>query len=112
MSPIPFALSRVACMERSETNRVSVADQGASILRQRILKNGGLFRRAQLQGVPTATSLGVSRTTVREANCILDRSQPQRSGKIDSGTQAAFEKAPMTGKVRKLEDRSQKGDLA
>jgi DNA-binding FadR family transcriptional regulator len=73
-------------MERSETNRVSVADQGAPILRRRIL-NGELFPGTQLPEVPMATSLGVSRNTLHEANCILDRSQPQRSGKIDSRNQ-------------------------
>jgi len=54
----------------SEITRVSVADQVAAILRQRIL-NGELAPGTQLQEVPTAASLGVSRNTMREATRIL-----------------------------------------
>jgi DNA-binding GntR family transcriptional regulator len=57
-------------MDVAEINRVSVADQVASILRQRIL-NGELPPGAPLQEVPTAVSLGVSRNTMREATRIL-----------------------------------------
>jgi DNA-binding GntR family transcriptional regulator len=54
----------------AEINRVSIADQVASILRQRIL-NGELTPGTPLQEVPTAASLGVSRNTMREATRIL-----------------------------------------
>jgi DNA-binding GntR family transcriptional regulator len=57
-------------MERSQIYRVSVADQVASILRQRIL-NGELRPGTPLQEVPLAASLGVSRNTMREATRIL-----------------------------------------
>src|ERR1700732_81163 len=57
-------------MERSQIHRVSVADQVASILRQRIL-DGELRPGTPLQEVPLAASLGVSRNTMREANRIL-----------------------------------------
>jgi DNA-binding GntR family transcriptional regulator len=57
-------------MERSQIHRVSVADQVASILRQRIL-NGELRPGTSLQEVPLASSLGVSRNTMREATRIL-----------------------------------------
>ena len=57
-------------MERSQIHRVSVADQVASILRQRIL-NGELRPGTPLQEVPLAVSLGVSRNTMREATRIL-----------------------------------------
>src|SRR5207245_7630675 len=57
-------------MERSQIHRVSVADQVASILRQRILK-GELRPGMPLQEVPLAASLGVSRNTMREAKSIL-----------------------------------------
>ncbi len=57
-------------MELAEINRTSVADQVASILRQRIL-DGELPPGTALQEVPMATSLGVSRNTVREATRIL-----------------------------------------
>jgi DNA-binding GntR family transcriptional regulator len=57
-------------MERSLIHRVSVADQVASILRQRIL-DGELRPGTQLQEVPLAASLGVSRNTMREATRIL-----------------------------------------
>jgi DNA-binding GntR family transcriptional regulator len=57
-------------MDRSQIHRVSVADQVASILRQRIL-NGELLPGTPLQEVPLASSLGVSRNTMREATRIL-----------------------------------------
>jgi DNA-binding GntR family transcriptional regulator len=57
-------------MERSQIHRVSVADQVASILRQRIL-DGELRPGTPLQEVPLAASLGVSRNTMREATRIL-----------------------------------------
>src|SRR6266852_750184 len=57
-------------MELAEINRISIADQVASILRQRIL-DGELLPGTALQEVPMATSLGVSRNTVREATRIL-----------------------------------------
>jgi DNA-binding GntR family transcriptional regulator len=57
-------------MDRSQIHRVSVADQVASILRQRIL-NGELLPGTSLQEVPLAASLGVSRNTMREATRIL-----------------------------------------
>ena len=57
-------------MERSQIHRVSVADQVASILRQRIL-TGELRPGNALQEVPLAASLGVSRNTMREAMRIL-----------------------------------------
>ena len=57
-------------MERSQIHRVSVADQVASVLRQRIL-SGELRPGTALQEVPLAASLGVSRNTVREATRIL-----------------------------------------
>ncbi|HVP55836.1 MAG TPA: GntR family transcriptional regulator [Candidatus Eisenbacteria bacterium] len=57
-------------MERSQIHRVSVADQVASVLRQRILE-GELRPGTPLQEVPLAASLGVSRNTMREAMRIL-----------------------------------------
>ena len=57
-------------MERSQIHRVSVADQVAAILRQRIL-DGDLRPGTPLQDVPLANSLGVSRNTMREAMRIL-----------------------------------------
>jgi len=57
-------------MDRSQIHRVSVADQVASVLRQKIL-SGELKPGSALQEVPLATSLGVSRNTVREATRIL-----------------------------------------
>ncbi len=51
-------------------HRVSVGDQVASVLRQRIL-NGELRPGTQLQEVPLAASLGVSRNTMREALRVL-----------------------------------------
>ena len=53
-------------MDRTQINRVSVADQVATLLRQRILE--GEFRPgSQLQEIPLASLLGVSRNTMREA---------------------------------------------
>ncbi len=57
-------------MELAQISRVSVADQVASILRQRIL-DGKLLPGMTLQDISTAASLGVSRNTVREATRIL-----------------------------------------
>lgn len=57
-------------MDRTQINRISVADQVAALLRQRILD--GEFRPgSQLQELPLASSLGVSRNTMREAIRIL-----------------------------------------
>src|SRR5215471_10451736 len=57
-------------MDRTQINRISVADQVAALLRQRILD--GEFRPGtQLQELPLASSLGVSRNTMREAVRIL-----------------------------------------
>jgi DNA-binding GntR family transcriptional regulator len=57
-------------MDRPQIHRVSVADQVASLLRQRIL-DGELRPGTPLQEVPLAASLGVSRNTMREATRIL-----------------------------------------
>lgn len=57
-------------MELAEINRISVADQVASILRRRIL-DGELPPGTALQELPMAASLGVSRNTFREATRIL-----------------------------------------
>ena len=57
-------------MERSQIHRISVADQVAGILRQKVLR--GEFRPGtSLQEIPLAESLGVSRNTMREAMRIL-----------------------------------------
>ena len=57
-------------MERSQIHRVSVADQVAGILRQKVLR--GEFRPGtSLQEIPLAEELGVSRNTMREAMRIL-----------------------------------------
>src|ERR1700758_2330714 len=57
-------------MDRTQINRVSVADQVAALLRRRILE--GEFRPGtQLPELPLASSLGVSRNTMREAIRIL-----------------------------------------
>jgi DNA-binding GntR family transcriptional regulator len=57
-------------MDRTQINRESVADQVATLLRRRILE--GEFRPGtQLQELPLASSLGVSRNTMREAIRIL-----------------------------------------
>ena len=61
---------RVGSMDRSPIHRVSVADQVAGILRQRIL-DGELRPGTALPEIPLATSLGVSRNTMREAVRIL-----------------------------------------
>jgi DNA-binding GntR family transcriptional regulator len=71
MAPVPAKPSPGPVrMERSQIDRVSVADQVASILRQRIL-TGELRPGTPLQEVPLAASLGVSRNTMREATRIL-----------------------------------------
>jgi DNA-binding GntR family transcriptional regulator len=57
-------------MDRTQINRVSVADQVATLLRQRILE-GEIRPGTQLQELPLASSLGVSRNTMREAMRIL-----------------------------------------
>jgi len=57
-------------MDRTPINRISVADQAASLLRQRILE--GEFRPGTpLPELPLASSLGISRNTMREAIRIL-----------------------------------------
>ena len=57
-------------MDRTQINRVSVADQVATLLRQRILE-GEFLPGSQVQELPLASSLGVSRNTMREAIRIL-----------------------------------------
>ena len=57
-------------MDRAFIHRVSVADQVAGILRQRIL-DGELRPGTALPEIPLAASLGVSRNTMREAVRIL-----------------------------------------
>jgi DNA-binding GntR family transcriptional regulator len=57
-------------MERSQIHRISVADQVAGVLRQRVL-NGEIRPGTSLQEIPLAESLGVSRNTMREAMRIL-----------------------------------------
>jgi DNA-binding GntR family transcriptional regulator len=57
-------------MDRSQIHRVSVADQVASILRQRIV-DGELRPGTPLPEIPLSASLGVSRNTMREAVRIL-----------------------------------------
>jgi DNA-binding GntR family transcriptional regulator len=57
-------------MERSQIHRVSVADQVATIVRQRIL-TGELRPGTPLQEIQLAASLGVSRNTMREGIRIL-----------------------------------------
>jgi len=57
-------------MDRSSIHRVSVADQVAGVLRQRILA-GELRPGTALEEIPLAASLGVSRNTMREAMRIL-----------------------------------------
>ena len=59
-----------AQMDRSQIHRISVADQVASILRQRIL-DGELRPGTPLPEIPLSSSLGVSRNTMREAVRIL-----------------------------------------
>ena len=57
-------------MERAQIHRVSIADQVAGILRQKVLR--GEFRPGtSLQEIPLAEELGVSRNTMREAMRIL-----------------------------------------
>jgi DNA-binding GntR family transcriptional regulator len=57
-------------MDRSQIHRVSVADQVAGILRQRVL-SGEVRPGTSLQEIPLAQALGVSRNTMREAMRIL-----------------------------------------
>src|SRR3984893_12746159 len=57
-------------MDRTQITRVSVADQVAALLRQRILE-GEVRPGTRLQELPLASSLGVSRNTMREAIRIL-----------------------------------------
>src|SRR6516164_1438958 len=57
-------------MERSPIHRLSVADQVAGILREKVL-SGELRPGTPLQEVPLAESLGVSRNTMREDMRIL-----------------------------------------
>ena len=57
-------------MERSQIHRVSVADQVAGILRQKVLR-GECRPGTSLQEIPLAEELGVSRNTMREAMRIL-----------------------------------------
>lgn len=57
-------------MDRSPIHRVSVADQVAGILRQRVL-DGELRPGSALPEIPLSASLGVSRNTMREAVRIL-----------------------------------------
>src|SRR6201987_4814526 len=57
-------------MERAQIHRVSIADQVAGILRQRVL-TGELRPGTSLQEIPLAESLGVTRNTMREAMRIL-----------------------------------------
>jgi DNA-binding GntR family transcriptional regulator len=57
-------------MERSQIHRISIADQVAGVLRQRVL-NGEMRPGTSLQEIPLAESLGVSRNTMREAMRIL-----------------------------------------
>jgi len=64
-------VGRCPGMERTpQIHRVSVADQVAAVLRQRIL-NGELRPGMPLPEMPLAASLGVSRNTMREATRIL-----------------------------------------
>jgi DNA-binding GntR family transcriptional regulator len=57
-------------MERSPIHRLSVADQVAGILREKVL-SGELRPGTPLQEIQLAESLGVSRNTMREAMRIL-----------------------------------------
>jgi DNA-binding GntR family transcriptional regulator len=57
-------------MERSQIHRISIADQVAGVLRQRVL-NGEMRPGTSLQEIPLAEALGVSRNTMREAMRIL-----------------------------------------
>lgn len=56
--------------ERSQIHRVSVADQVAAVLRQRIL-DGEIRPGTPLPEIPLCSQLGVSRNTMREATRIL-----------------------------------------
>jgi DNA-binding GntR family transcriptional regulator len=57
-------------MERAQIHRLSVADQVAGILREKVL-SGELRPGTPLQEIPLAESLGVSRNTMREGMRIL-----------------------------------------
>lgn len=57
-------------MERSQIHRVSVADQVAGVLREKVL-SGEYRPGTSLQEIPLAEALGVSRNTMREAMRIL-----------------------------------------
>jgi DNA-binding GntR family transcriptional regulator len=57
-------------MDHLQIHRVSIADQVAGILREKVL-NGELRPGSSLQEIPLAESLGVSRNTMREAMRIL-----------------------------------------
>lgn len=57
-------------MQLTQVSRISLAEQVASILRERIL-SGELLPGTALQEIPTAASLGVSKNTIREATRIL-----------------------------------------
>jgi DNA-binding GntR family transcriptional regulator len=71
MSAIRFPRLSDQIMDRVvQIHRVSVADQVATVLRQRIL-NGELLPGTPLQEAPLSASLGVSRNTTREATRIL-----------------------------------------
>ena len=59
-----------AIVERAQIHRVSVADQVAAVVRQQIL-TGELLPGTSLQELHLASSLGVSRNTMREAVRIL-----------------------------------------
>jgi DNA-binding GntR family transcriptional regulator len=65
-----FLRGPCGAMDRALIHRVSVADQVAGILRQRIL-DGELRPGTALPEIPLAASLGVSRNTMREAVRIL-----------------------------------------
>lgn len=57
-------------MDVRTLHRVSVADQVAAVLRQKILE-GEIRPGAPLQEIPLASSMGVSRNTMREALRVL-----------------------------------------
>lgn len=63
-------LSGELLLERAQIHRVSVADQVATVVRQQIL-TGELRPGTSLQELQLASSLGVSRNTMREAVRIL-----------------------------------------
>ena len=67
---MPDILAHLWGMDRNPIKRVSVADQVAAVLRQRIL-DGEMRPGTALPEIPLASSLGVSRNTMREAVRIL-----------------------------------------